>query len=227
MPLISLAKKMEKKSRIYAVLILSTVFFIFYLTSNHLTAWGPFSVPLFNWEKAIPFLPWTTVIYLSTFLQVALVIILFTKRDFIRGWVGLMALILVHSLIFFLIPTAYPRPEFLPANTSGASAFLYNFLIAIDTPKNSFPSLHIAAAIFGSLVMWRKNIFTGIIFSFWTIFIIISTLTLKQHYFLDILGGAVTASVVFYFLFFKQIGYKSTNNLSRREQDPVLWDRFV
>lgn len=185
----TLYRKLNAHHRAWAVAVLAAAFIIFYLGPNHLQLGEPRPLPLFAWEEIIPFLPWTIFIYFSTYLQVILAVLLFRRQDFNLAFSALIIMVILHGLIFVLFPTIYPRPP-LPENVSIFTGFCYNFLIALDTPKNCFPSLHLAATVFVSLILWRRKTGLGLFFLFWTLLIALSTLTLKQHYFWDIAAGA-------------------------------------
>lgn len=186
-------------SRLAAILALAVFFIIFYLGANHYSPFPTYSLPIYDWEKAIPFLPWTIFFYLLAYAQAVLVIILLSGQARKKALLGLLALIAFHGIWFFFWPTAYPRPLF-PETASAFSRFGYNLIVSLDSPSNCFPSLHVAVAIFSWLAIRRKSRVIAITLALASLLTIASTLTLKQHFFLDIIGGALTA-IIFYLIF--------------------------
>jgi len=73
----------------------------------------------------------------------------------------------------------------------------------VDEPNNCFPSLHVSISFLASFVMWRKSRIEGVFFLIWSAAISISTLTTKQHYVADIIGGTLIA-IFFYQLMFRR-----------------------
>jgi len=195
----SSAKKLSKNYRLAATAALIFSFAVFYLGTNHFSIFSAHTLPLFDWEKSIPFLPGTVIFYLLAYLQVILVFYLADKPDLKKIFRGMLGLIIFHGLFFFFYPTAYPRPS-LPLDTSVLSRLGYQLIIFFDKSGNCFPSLHVALSLFSSLALGKKSLSLKITFFIITALAVASTLTLKQHYFVDILGGLATA-IIFYGIF--------------------------
>ncbi len=187
------------KSRFGAILAIIVFFIVFYLGANHFSFLPIHALPLFGWEKSIPFLPWTVIFYFLAYVQVVFVLSLIDKSELKKALSGLLALIAFHGLFFFLFPTAYPRPPF-PTDGSLLSDLGYRLIIFLDNPNNCFPSLHVAISLFSLLLVRKKSLTVKISFGLITALTIASTLTLKQHFFIDIIGGIATA-LFFYYLF--------------------------
>ena len=188
-----------KKYRILAILALISFFIIFYLGANHFSVFPVHTPPLYDWEKSIPFLPWTVFFYLLAYIQVIFAIYLVDEQNLKKTLRGILGLIAFHGLFFFFYPTSYPRPPF-PADMSPLSNLGYSLIIFLDNPNNCFPSLHVAVSLLSALIIWKKSLMIRITSLIVTILTIVSTLTLKQHFFVDIIGGAITA-VIFYLIF--------------------------
>lgn len=198
-----IARIFHERSRVYALFALIILFAALYLNTNHLTLWGPWTLHLFNFEANIPFLPWTIYIYLTAFIMVPLAVFFIGRKDLGRTMAGIVGIMFICAGIFLLYPTVYPRPEILPHLTGWVTRTVYHFLTLIDTPQNCFPSQHVATCLFVSLALWHRYKALGIFFTLWTLAIIISTLTLKQHYVLDLLGGFFVA-IIFYLIIFRR-----------------------
>lgn len=187
-----------KNYRFFSILMLISSFVVFYLGTNHLSFFAARTLPLYAFEKSIPFLPWTIVFYFLAYIQVVFAILISYKRELKKDTTVIICLIILHGLFFLFFPTVYPRP-ILPTETGTLSRLGYNIIIFFDSAKNCFPSLHVALSLMASLILSKHSKRLKIISYTITTITIISTLTLKQHYFLDIWGGIVT-TIIFYFL---------------------------
>ena len=151
---------------------------------NHLPL-HRYTVPLVANEASIPFLPWTFFIYISVLLQAALVLKIM-PRPMLRSVLRYLGLVIFFSLIFFiLVPIEYPRALYHTASP------LIHIFRWIDGAGNCFPSLHVVVTVAISMCYmliehsWWKRVAMWL----WTILVIISVLTTKQHYLLDVVGG--------------------------------------
>ncbi|MBI4041607.1 MAG: phosphatase PAP2 family protein, partial [Deltaproteobacteria bacterium] len=95
---------------------------------------------------------------------------------------------LIHYPIFFFFPTVIERPT---TSLDGWAGSAFSFLRWIDQPVNCFPSQHVSLCFVVALGFWNYRRWISIFFLFWAIAISLSTLTTKQHYFWDVLGGLV------------------------------------
>ena len=103
----------------------------------------------------------------------------------------------ITTIIYFIYPTYQNlRPEI-----TGDSALLnlVRFLYDLDTPTNVCPSMHVIAAVGVSVTMWNSRHFSStvwrIVFTVLTILISISTVFVKQHSIIDIVGGLAVCIV--------------------------------
>lgn len=154
--------------------------------------------PLLSFEKKIPFMEWTGLVYVSIFIQIILAFLIMNKEILGKAVLGCILIETVHSFFFFIAPSNYPR---IGINPLGGWAWWYDLLWLIDKPNNCFPSVHVGIAFMAGFAMLRQNRPLGTIFIIWTILICISTLTTKQHYLLDILAGAAIALLSYHFVF--------------------------
>lgn len=186
-----------------AIVVFGLFFLATYLITNHLTWIHPWQLPLFSFERSLPFMPWTVFVYLSTFPVVVMAIPLFSRRDLPRAMAAMISMTISLGIIFLLFPTIYPRPV-LPTDISPFTEYVYRFFTAIDTARNCFPSEHVAGVLLVSFILLRRNRAMGAFFLIWSVFIAISTLTVKQHYVLDLVGGVAVAVIFYYFFFIKK-----------------------
>ena len=84
----------------------------------------------------------------------------------------------------------HPRLEALPDTLAGR---ILGLVHSIDRPVNCFPSHHISTATTTALAVWRQNSRWGIVFGALAALISISTLFVKQHFVIDVVGGLAIA----------------------------------
>ncbi len=154
-----------------------------------------FSLPIDEW---IPLIPAFIVIYVLAFAQWYLGFVMIGKESrevCYRFYSGEIIAKLICMVIFLLLPTAFVRPEITGTDVfSKLTALIYR----IDTPDNLFPSLHCLESWLcfrGTLVMKKAG--KGVkIFSFvFTLLVFASTVCVKQHLFLDIIGGVAVCEI--------------------------------
>jgi membrane-associated phospholipid phosphatase len=151
----------------------------------HLRA--PAAFALWPPDRLIPFIDWTIWIYASQYL---LLYLCFLGVNSARAVSRLVYAISLASLLAFCVFLVYPTvfPRGLTAE-DGAAAFAFRFLYSIDSAANCFPSLHVALAWLSALGLRDERKRAGALALVWAALISISTLTTKQHYFVDLVGG--------------------------------------
>ena len=97
-------------------------------------------------------------------------------------------------MIYYAFQTEVLRP--IIASTDFFTR-LTNTIYKYDMPNNTFPSLHVALTSTISAFVYEKNTKVGMVLIPLTILIILSTMFIKQHVFLDIIGGLMLAFVIF------------------------------
>lgn len=171
-------------------LFVSAAFTIAYGLSNHLTsARSDIGHGVFDWERAIPFVDWTIVPYLSICGFFAASFFVGGDRDVQARHAMRLLLALALSLMCY---AAFPlRFTFERPVTSGVSGLLFALLSAVDLPYNRAPSLHIGVLV----ILWvRFAPLRGgarrLALDVWFTLIALSVLTTYQHHVIDIPAGA-------------------------------------
>ncbi|MDR3477457.1 MAG: phosphatase PAP2 family protein [Gammaproteobacteria bacterium] len=188
-PMISQANKNK------AFLIGYVVFCLLYGFSGHHSIYSPKQFSLSPVDKMIPFMFNSIWIYHSHFLFVFYAML--TCQDELRRTIVYYAMLLATGIafaIFMLMPTELPHPSM---DFNGFSGMLWRALYLTDTPTNCFPSLHVALASLATCALMVKNTFWRWAAPLWGVLICVSTLTTKQHYAVDVVGGAVLAMLSF------------------------------
>ncbi len=154
-----------------------------------------FTLPV---DRAIPFLTWTSVIYLGSFVFWAAIYFYCGSRNRERAYRFFCADLMAKGicLVFFLLlPTTNVRPA-----VTGRMPwdFLMRMVYFLDTPTNLFPSIHCMM----SWLCWLgvrnepeapRPLRLGALLS--AVLIFISTLTTRQHVLVDVFGGILCAQV--------------------------------
>ena len=142
----------------------------------------------FEWERAIPFVPWTIVPYWSIDLLYAIsLFVCTTRREVDRHGQRLLFAQLVSVACFLAFPLrfSFERPQ-----SEGLFGALFTALTSFDKPFNQAPSLHIALLI----VIWVRlaaHLHRGRwLLHAWMALIAVSILTTYQHHFIDLPTGA-------------------------------------
>ena len=136
-------------------------------------------------------------IYISLWVYVGIApgLLLSLRELIVYGlWGG--ALAATGLLCFYLVPTAVPRPEFAVDLAQHPG---FAVLQGIDAAGNACPSLHVAAALFTAI--WVERMLRDLgapalmraLNVVWLVLIVYSTLAIKQHVVLDVIGGIVLA----------------------------------
>jgi len=166
-------------------------------------------------DTMIPFMPDFIWIYHSLIpvIGVSLFLLVNNRRNFFNTfWACLLATLVIH-LIYIVMPSFYPRPDLIPQSLS---EHLVALTYEIDNGSNTFPSGHVCYSWLLFLgITHSKSVkkITGLrwLYFLWALGVTLSTLTLKVHYVVDIIGGFSLAFLAFYplkYLFHKFDIYK-------------------
>jgi membrane-associated phospholipid phosphatase len=192
--------KVSRKSRwLYFSLVYAYVV-VLYVLSNHQNWFEHHTLPLTGLDTGIPFLPWTGWAYIMVyFFPLFSATMMERPRDIRAAIVGFIFVTTLSFGIFLMYPTVYPRPA-LAAPVGFWETFLNGPLLLVrmvDTPANSFPSLHVAMAFLAAFFIRRQKKIFGTVSILTAILIALSTLTTKQHYVWDVVGGYALARITF------------------------------
>lgn len=147
-------------------------------------------------DGRVPLVPSFVVVYVLAYVQWAVGYVVIARESpalCYRILSGEVISKLICAVFFVAFPTTMTRPEITGGDIFSKALGLIYFL---DTPDNLFPSIHCLESWLcfrGSLEVkklgvwyrWAGGIFTLLVFA--------STLFVKQHVLLDILGGVAVA----------------------------------
>lgn len=166
-------------------------------------AWIDTQIPFIK-EFILPYVSWMPILYLS-FLYLGLTNKSLYWRTLIMYNVGVMA----ANVCFVVFPSYVPRPE---VGGSDISSMLVQFIYANDAPVNCFPSVHCLTSYLLFIILNRHlnaKPSVRIIGSVWLWLIIASTVFVKQHSLLDVVGGIMFAEAAYWavHVFAKRLGH--------------------
>ena len=187
-----------KRGKALAVSLgLSILFLIVYGGCNWISARranvGTF---YFEWERAIPFVPFFILPYMSIDLfYVAAPFLCRTERELSILAKRIGTAIVVAGICFLLFPLrfAFPRPH-----ADGWLGAIFDWFRGMDAPYNLLPSLHAALMLILADVYLRHTRGTvRLAIIAWFVLIALSPLLTYQHHLIDIVGGFVLAALCF------------------------------
>ncbi|MCF0105929.1 MAG: phosphatidic acid phosphatase [Holdemanella sp.] len=158
-------------------------------------------------DLAIPFIPWTVLIYWGCYAYWAVNYYIAVKTGKKNGY-RLISSHFVGEIICFLFFIFLPT-TMIRATVTGNSLFeqLVKFTYFVDSNDNLFPSIH----CFASWICWigvrneptvpKWYRYTSLIIA---LSICISTLTVKQHVIVDAFAGVLLAELSYLFVGFCQ-----------------------
>jgi len=172
--------------------LLLVVFVVVYGATNWLTAQRTDRLRLwFDWELAIPLLPWMVWPYLS--LLVSFFLPMFALgADAIHALCRRLALATVISgFCFLLLPgeLGFSRSGAVPGHDPA-----FRLIHMLDLPHNLAPSLHVSWSLVllltlrGASPSWVRR---GL--ELWLALLLLSVLFTHQHHLLDVAGGMLVA----------------------------------
>jgi membrane-associated phospholipid phosphatase len=177
------------------------------------TAWigavrGPVFDPALPVDSGFPVLPWTFFVYLLAYVIVLGLFVIRRNAAFLNLAFSCFILMnLAAFVLFALFPAQGPERDF--ASEGGG---IIGLVHAVDSRFNAFPSLHVANPWLVAFLAAKERKFSwlSVLFFVIALSISISTLLVRQHYLLDVLGGIALAVLTAAIMF-------------RREVSPIPW----
>ena len=187
------------------IFALSACFAVGYGYTNHFPVFTPRELPVTAVDRFFGFHSWTIWIYMSDYVLIFLPAILVTNTHVMKRL--LMAYLVnfaIHFPIFFFFPTTLPW-EFRMYPIEGPILnAAFQFLWMADGLVNCFPSQHVSLCFVVAMGFWNYRRHWSWIMIIWSILISLSTLTTKQHYSWDVLGGLLVTLIVYWTVYRKK-----------------------
>ena len=163
----------------------------------------------------VPFVPFFMVFYFGCFAWWVISFLTATKERVYPITIVAVIGYAIIEIFFFAFPVAMHREE-LVLEGNDIFSNLVRFLWVIDEPGKLFPSVHVFVSTLAYLVVAfdkNKKIWWRIVCFIMMMMVWISTLFLKQHYFIDGLVAVILA-LILWFIVEKT---KMTNSLYKLE----------
>jgi len=167
-------------------------------------------------DDLIPFIPIFVFPYISLFfLLLATIFFSFRKKittiELISFHITQIMLLISCYIIYLIFPTT-SSSIMVNLNQYGDSLTikLITILYNLGVPFNAFPSYHVAPLVFIALFTyhkWRKLFWISLPFN---IASVLSTVFIKYHFFVDILGG-IGIGYFAYYVLYKKVALKYLN----------------
>lgn len=115
-----------------------------------------------------------------------------------KGITRVLAAYAIASMITFIVYFAWPvkmaRPQYDGSSVGDA---LMRAITSLDDPANCFPSSHVIFAILGACFVSEATSSTALSVAVWVFaaLLCVTTITVGQHFFIDIPGGIAVALV--------------------------------
>lgn len=159
-------------------------------------------------DNAIPFIPIFIIPYLLWFVYVAgsaAYFIFVSQRDFVK----LMSFLIVGMTAYLIICAVFPNGlyDFRPHNIVADDPFmkLVAWLYRTDTSTNVFPSIHVYNSIGVHVAINKSDKIPNKLIKkaslILCILICLSTIFLKQHALIDVVGGCVMGRFVYLLIY--------------------------
>ena len=173
------------------------------------------SLPVWDlpFESRVPFVPAMAVIYLTINPALMLGPLLIRRRSELAPLAGVLCLeVLIATACFLLFPqtTSFVRPQ-----VAGWARFPFELADAMNLRYNQFPSLHVTFAVTAAWAYAPRMRSLGrIAWPLWALGVAASTILIWEHHLVDILGGAVLATMSMTFIY---------PRLQRRDVQQAIW----
>lgn len=168
----------------------------FYFLPNRFPLFESIRLPLTWVDLAIPFIPFTAWLYFTDYLLVFVAFSLPAATGHTLRFARVFFFTVVLSTaIHLILPVEYPRELFpVPGNTQALTTTVLQLLRSIDGARSCLPSLHVALATIAALSVRRPSRWSLPVKA-WAVVVTVSTMTIKQHYFYDVVAGAIVGAL--------------------------------
>lgn len=207
-----------------------------YILASHVTKSGHNLTTIldkyikFNSIFIIPYLYW------YIYIVIGLIFILIkSRKEYIKAFISFFIGMSICYLIYYFFQTEINRPI---VENKNIFDFLVSLIYEVDRPVNCFPSLHVLTTYY--IMRYTKYRDSKIIFYYTQVtgmFIILSTVFIKQHFVLDIVISIVLCEIIMFFVNKIKLGlldkilnfpyeikekievkYKEKNNINNKEK---------
>ena len=171
-------------------------------------------------DEQIPFVPYFIYFYISWYILLFLVPIIYMKYDkkALKKYTYTNFIsVLVCGIIFIIFPTTINRPNI---EVTSITTWLVNTIYYFDTPAvNCLPSIHSLICFIFILCNSKANIKTSYkcIIDILSVLIILSTLFIKQHVIYDVLSAFIVSSITYIIVTKKETKFSFLSFLHKKQ----------
>ena len=164
----------------------------YYFVNDNLDHKVDLALPL---DSMIPYWPWTSFFYFSLYFMYLTVAVKVDSQRYTQLLLDIVMMTMISFICFALITSHYPRPD--PSEWAHSIwKPIIDHMVKVDSPGNTCPSLHVSTSIYISLTMRFSP--RARLWMIWGVLVSLSTLTMKQHFVWDWVGGVILASLVIF-----------------------------
>lgn len=161
-------------------------------------------------DRMMPFWPWTVWVYFTEYIFFIVAYFGLRSQELVtRYFYAYMAILLVSIGIFIVFPVTFPRADYPVEGVTFSEQALLFLRTYMDSPSNCLPSLHVSSCYISALCFWPENRKKAWWFIGWSTLVAISTMTSKQHYFIDV-WTAMILTAIFFWVFFYRVEFKGS-----------------
>jgi membrane-associated phospholipid phosphatase len=194
------SKKLQRNTRFLLIIGVAILHIFCWIMVNEINKKLPpshlnnLSTIFDNW---IPYLGWTfTLYYLGLFYMSSwafFIVWKLTDKKLLRALCIYSAMILTGALLEIAVPARSPYPN----DMNSVQQFIHEK--SYSGPYACFPSMHVSLTVLPALILFSviRSKWTRFFSTLIAVLIVVSTLTLKEHFFIDTLAG-----VIFAFIFY-------------------------
>ena len=187
------------------------VYGIFYMITFYLIENRTVRIHIIHtkWDNKIPFCEYFIIPYVLWFVFVAATVLYFAFFNKSRQeYFSLITNLGIGMTVFIVISWIYPNGHILRPIILGDGIFdrAVRILHEMDTPTNIFPSIHVFNSLACCIALMKNDRCRSHKILSWsivilTVLIIMSTVLLKQHSVLDIIGAFALCLIVYPFVY--------------------------
>lgn len=158
-----------------------------------------------NLDKKLPFISWFIVFYCIWYLLLIvapLIILKYDKSKLKRYAITYIVCSIISTIIYVIFPTTFDRPNIL---SNGIFEFMVKWIYSNDIPAiNCFPSFHALLCFLWIICIGlnkKINKIIRLIVSFICVGILLSTMLIKQHSYIDLIGAFIIVTLVYFIIY--------------------------
>jgi membrane-associated phospholipid phosphatase len=190
---------MDYKEKIQLSIKIFFLYGVAYGMTNHIDFFPSIPAPKVDFDQYFAFSPHWIWVYLSEALFVPFAFFLMKDQEQIKNFASSFILLtILANIIFFAYPTHIERDLFPNPGQEGTLLYYaFDILRVVDSPKNCFPSLHVASSFLIAFYLGLKNSRLGQFAFYYSILVALSTFYTKQHRIMDAMSGFFLALFCF------------------------------